>query len=129
MRGRGLRVVLLAVPAAVLLAGASIAVYNRANFGTFYTTGAPPKITYCGREYVLSDPPGIDTLAHVSAFLAANGQNGLTRIGSTPSGLPIVANVMSAEMKASLSTNVCTMEVWVQTAPDRYVAYGLSGGP
>jgi hypothetical protein len=129
VRRRAVTAILIAAPAAILIAGASIAIYNRANFGTFYTAGAPPKISYCGRESGLSDSPRTDTMAHVNAFLAANGQNGVTRIGSTPSGLPIVANVMSTEMKASLSTDVCTMEVWVQTAPDGYVGYTLEGGP
>jgi hypothetical protein len=122
-------VVLLAVPAAILIAGASIAVYNRANFGVFYTAGAPPRINYCGRTYYPGEPSRTDSFAHVTSFLAANGQSGLTRIGSTPSGMPIVANVMSPEARAAFHTNVCTMAVWVQTGADSYVGYDLSGGP
>jgi hypothetical protein len=122
-------VVLLAVPAAILIAGASVAIFNRANFGVFYTAGAPPRINYCGRTYYPGQPPRASSLAQVTSFLAANSQSGLTRIGSTPSGMPIVANVMSPETRASFHTDVCTMEVWVETAPDSYVGYGLSGGP
>jgi hypothetical protein len=121
--------VLLAAPAAILIAGASIAIYNRANFGTFYTTGAPPRINYCGRTYYPGDTSRTDTLSRVTSFLASNQQSGLTRIGSTPSGMPIVANVMSPETRVSFHTDVCTMEVWVQTGADSYVAYDLSGGP
>ena len=121
--------VLLAVPAAILIAGASVAIFNRANFGVFYTAGAPPRINYCGRTYYPGQPPRASSLAQVTSFLAANSQSGLTRIGSTPSGMPIVANVMSPETRASFHTDVCTMEVWVETAPDSYVGYGLSGGP
>ena len=121
--------ILLSVVAAILIAGASIAFYNRANFGTFYTAGPPPRINYCGRTYYPGDTSRADSLARVNSFLAANGQNGLARVGSTPSGMPIVANVMSAETRASFHTSVCTMELWVQIGADSYVAYGLSGGP
>ena len=120
---------LLGVAGAILVAGASIAVYNRLNFGTFYTADAPPRISYCGRTYYPGDTSRADSLSHVTSFLASNGQSGLTRIGSTPSGLPIVANVMSPETRAHFHTDVCTMEVWVQAGPNSYVGYGLSGGP
>jgi hypothetical protein len=122
-------VVFLVVVAAILVAGVSTAVYNRATFGTFYTAEAPPRVDYCGRRYYSREPPRTDSLAHVTAFLASNGMSGLNRIGSTPAGLPIVAHVMSSETRASYHTNVCTMELWVQTEPDGYVVYGLSGGP
>ena len=121
--------VLLAVPVAIFIAGASIAVQNQVNFGTFYTAGAPPRVLYCDRTYYPGNPDRIDTLAHVTSILSANGMSGLTRIGSTPSGLPIVASVMSAETKAAFSTRVCAMEIWVRTGADAYVAYGISGGP
>ena len=124
-----LNLVILGVPAAILIAGASIATYNRVTFGTFYTTGAPLRIDYCGRTYYPGDTSRADSLAHVTSFLASNRLTGLTRIGSTPSGMPIVANVMSPEQQASFHTDVCTMGVWVQTGADSYVVYGLSGGP
>jgi hypothetical protein len=119
--------VLTTAAATFLIAGASVGVYNRATFGTFFTTDAPPRVDYCGRRYY----PGsrIDSLADVKGFLAENGLHGLTRIGSTPSGLPIVANLRSERDKTLYQTNVCTMSLWVQTGPDTYQGYGLSGGP
>jgi hypothetical protein len=129
VRRRTAKVVLLVAAAVILIAGASTAIYNRVNFGTFYTAGAPPRIEYCGRRYYPGEPPRTDSLAHVTAFLASNGLTGLTRIGTTPSGLPIVANAISPETMALYHTPVCTMEVWVQTGADSYVGYGLSGGP
>ena len=129
MRRRTAILVLLSVTVAILVAGTSIAVYNRLYFGTFYTTGAPPRINYCGRTYYPGDTSRADSSAYVTSFLASNRQSGLTRIGSTPSGMPIIANVMSPEKRASFHTDVCTMEVWVQTGEDSYVAYVLSGGP
>jgi hypothetical protein len=76
-------------------------------------------------------PPGDvgKVTAGVQAFLAENGQRGLTRIGSAPSGSPIVGNVTAPAERAAYHTNICTMEVFVQTGPDRYLPYGLSGGP
>jgi hypothetical protein len=122
-------VVVLVVVAAILVAGASTVVYNRVTFGTFNVLGPPSRVDYCGRRYYPGEPPRTDSLAQVTAFLASNRMSGLTRIGSTTSGLPIVANVMSLETRAAYHTNVCTMELWVQTEPDGYVGYGLSGGP
>lgn len=103
------------------------AIHNRVTFGTFYTTGAPPRVDWCGRRYY----PGTEaeSLSRVEAFLAENGEHGLTRIGSTPSGLPIVAYVMPPAERAAYHTNVCTMELFVQTGPYQYLPYGLSGGP
>jgi len=36
---------------------------------------------------------------------------------------------MTPAERAGYHTNVCTMEVFVQTGPDQYLPYGLSGGP
>jgi hypothetical protein len=106
---------------------AATAIHNRLTFGTFSTSGPPPRVGWCGRTYL----PGAskESLAGVQAFLEENGLHGLTRIGSTPSGLPIVANVMMPAERASFHTNICTMSLWVQTGPDQYLPYGLSGGP
>jgi hypothetical protein len=103
------------------------AIHNRVAFGTFYTTGPPPRVDWCGRRYypAMSEK----SLSGVQAFLAENGQHGLTRIGSVPSGSPIVANVTTPAERAAYHTNICTMEVFVQTGPDRSLPYGLSGGP
>ena len=82
---------------------------------------------YCGRRYY---PGGnTDTRAQIDALLAVNGIHGLTRIDTAPSGMAIVANVMPTQVRAQYHTNVCTMEIWVQTGPDAYLGYGLSGGP
>jgi hypothetical protein len=106
---------------------AATAIHNRVAFGTFYTTGPPPRVDRCGRRYYPATSE--KSLAGVQAFLAENGQHGLTRIGSAPSGSPIVANVTTPAERAAYHTNVCTMEVFVQTGPDRYLPHGLSGGP
>ena len=108
------------------------AIGRRLAFGTFSTEGPPPRIDYCGRRYYPdSNFPNsaYDSGSAVAAKLSANGQTGLTRIGTTPSGMLISANVMTQAQRASFHTSICTMGVWVQVGPDRYLAYGLSGGP
>jgi hypothetical protein len=132
---RRVRLVALPIVAALVVAiGASFSVpwalaalHNRAAFGTFDASGAPPRVDYCGRRYY----PGsnVDTLAQVKTFLALNNLYGITRIDTAPSGMPIVANVMSRDLRARYHTEVCTMSLWVQTGPDSYLGYGLSGGP
>jgi len=124
------RIVLLVVAAiatVAIVAVAPDAIRDRAIFGTVATTGAPPRVDYCGRTY----DAGIQTesLAQLNSFLAGNHLAGLQRIGTAPSGMPIVANLMSAAARAHYHTDVCTMVLWVQTGHDAYVGYGLSGGP
>jgi hypothetical protein len=126
--------IVLALVAIALLAVAvaTPAIERRLAFGTFSTEGPPPRIDYCGRRYYPDS--NFPNSAHrsgsaVAAELSANGPTGLTRIGTTPSGMPISANIMTRAQRASLHTSVCTMGVWVQVGPDRYLAYGLSGGP
>ena len=131
MQGRSLLLTLLAlaagIAAAVLLAIGIPAMHNRLTYGTFSTQGPPPRVDYCGRRYY----PGssAESRSSVDAFLARNGAGALTQVGTTPSGMPIVATVMSPATRAAYHTSVCTMGVWVQTGPDSYLAYGLSGGP
>jgi hypothetical protein len=120
-------VIVLAIGASFFILQGLVALHNRAAFGTFDTSGAPPRVDYCGRRYY---PGGnVDSLAQVNAFLALNKLYGITRIDTAPSGMPIVANVMSPAVRASYHTNVCSMSLWVQTGPDSYLGYGLSGGP
>src|SRR5690242_1136215 len=130
MGRRVLRIVLFFVSAAVtvaIFAVAPNASQNYLTYGTFAAAGAPPRIDYCGRRYY----PGTLTLTmlQVRTDLAKNDASGLARIGTTPSGMPIVANVMSPALQAERHTSVCTMAVWVQTGPNSYKTYGLSGGP
>ena len=111
---------------------ATPAIQRRLAYGTFSTQGPPPRIDYCGRRYYPDSnfPNSTDVSGSaLAAELSANGQTGLTRIGTTPSGMEISANIMTPAQRASLHTSVCTMVVWVHVGSDRYLAYGLSGGP
>ena len=110
---------------------AAPAIHNRVVFGTFSTQGPPPRIDYCGRRYYPApDFPNSpqESGSEVAAYLAANGQVGLTRVGTTPSGMPIAANVIDPTER-KFDKTLCTMVVWVEVSHDRYVSYSLSGGP
>jgi hypothetical protein len=121
--------VVSATAVAAIVVVAPTAIHNRLTFGTFSTFGAPPRVDYCGRRYYPGNPPTTMTRAGVDSFLARNGFRGVTQVDTAPSGLPVVANVMPPDVRERYHTNICTMVVWVQTGPDAYVIYGLSGGP
>ena len=102
----------------VLIASAivTVAVFAVAPIA-FFNQAAPSRIDRCGRHYY----PGSGTLTmpQVQTELARNGERGLAEIGTTSSGEPIVTNASSG----------CSMVLYVQTGPDSYVPYVLSGGP
>ena len=92
-------------------------VHNRLVFGTFATSGAPPRVDFCGRRYYA----GRQVVAGLPAGSAV--------IDTAPSGMPVLADLLTPAEQAQHRTNVCTMEVWVQTGPHTYLPYPLSGGP
>ncbi len=115
--------VLLFVSAPVVVAAFAVAptaIQNRIAYGTFSISGPPPRVDFCGRRYYPAEPVTTETGAEVA---------GATQVATAPSGLPIVARLLSAGEKSAFHTDVCTMEVWVQTGANSYVPYSLSGGP
>lgn len=96
------------------------AMRNQMMYGTVSTDGVPPLIRYCGRTYL---PESASKLGRPMHLYRAD------RIGTTPSGMPVVTSVLSPASRAYSHTQVCTMAVWVETGPDQYLAYALSGGP
>jgi hypothetical protein len=105
------------------------AMRNQAMYGTVSTEGTPPLIRYCDRTYLPAPITATQSRREVDEFLATNGLHGLEPIGTTPSGMPVMTNFIPPAARASTHTAVCTMGIWVETGPDRYLAYGLSGGP
>jgi hypothetical protein len=116
-----------AIASIAMFAVAPTAINNRAKFGTFDTAGPPPRVDYCGRRYY----PGSKTesRAEVEASLAQHRSSGWMRIDTAPAGRPIFADVMPPAVRAQYHTNACAMELWVQSGPDAYRPYVLSGGP
>src|SRR5438445_2421001 len=94
----GIVTVAIVAVAPTILPAVPTALHNRVAYGTFETTGAPPRVDYCGRRYY----PGnaTDTRAEVDAFLAKNGVAGLTQVAVAPSGAPIVAYVNPPDVRA-----------------------------
>jgi hypothetical protein len=74
---------------------------------------APPKITRCGRDWHKGNS---------GEEAAPMTLNGLTQVDSTPGGAPILA------LQSGCSTPTPAV-IWVSLAPDRFIAYSLSGGP
>jgi hypothetical protein len=110
-----------------MVAVAPPALHDRLVWGTFATSGAPPRVDYCGRRYYPGE--ATETLAGVQALLAENRYQGLTQIDTTPSGMQVVAHVIPSADRARLHSDVCTMVLWVRTGPNAYLGYSLSGGP
>lgn len=132
MGRRVLPLVLLLVSGIVTVAIFAVAptlIHDRLTYGTFGIAGAPPRVDYCGRRYYPGNVSQVQTSAQVDAFLAENGLHGLTRVGTAPSGMSVVTHLLSPDVRAEHDTNVCTTVLWVQSGPDAYVGYGLSGGP
>jgi len=132
MERRALPVVLLLASGIITVATFAIAptlIQNRLTYGTFDIASAPPRVDYCGRRYYPGNTSQAETMAQVQAVLAKDGLRGLTRVGTAPSGMPVVTHLNSPQVQADYHTDVCTMELWVQSGPDAYVGYVLSGGP
>jgi hypothetical protein len=112
-----------------MFAVAPTLIQDRLTYGPFDVASAPPRVDYCGRRYYPGSTSQVQTLAQVQAFLAENGLHGLTRVGTAPSGMPVVTHLLTPDLQVKYHTNICTMALWVQSGPDAYVGYGLSGGP
>jgi len=97
------------------------ALRNQSMYGTMSTEGTPPLIRYCDRTYL----PAPAAKSGRPMEMLSNAE----RIGTTPSGMPVIAAVLLPASRAYLHTSVCTVAVWVETGSDEYLAYGLSGGP
>ena len=122
MGRRVLQVVSLFVSGTVTVAIFAVApdlIHNRLVFGTTATAGPPPRVDYCGRRYYPAETPTV----------SGNQLHNLTGIETAPSGMPVLANVISLSDRARYRTNVCAMELWVKIGSDEYLGYGLSGGP
>jgi len=132
MGRRVLRIVLLLVSGIVTVASFAVApilIQDQITYGTFASASTPPRVDYCGRRYYPGETSHVQSLAQVEALLAENGLHGLTQVGTAPSGMPVVTNVLPSGVRVQDHTSVCTMALWVQSGPNAYVAYGLSGGP
>jgi hypothetical protein len=117
---RGLLVLAVLVLAAVLVFAPPARLLSRSEwrvqFGTFSATAAPPRVNLCDRRFY---PDG---LRYSLANARADADGPLTVVARTPAGTPILAYL-------SPRGSICTMTLYAESAPGRYVVYVLSGGP
>ena len=119
----------LAVYALIAVAAAALAYQEfsaRTTYGTFWpASGPPPRVDWCGRRYYPAPDPQSVTLDRARAL--ANGP--LQQVGTTPSGMPVLAAPLSDAKKAAFRSDVCAFVVFVKVSDDRFQPFGLSGGP
>lgn len=119
----------LAVYALVAVAALALAYQEysaRTTYGTFWpAVGPPPRVDWCDRSYYPAPDPRPVTLDRTRAL--ANGP--LQQVGTTPSGMPVLAAPLSDARKASYRSNVCAFVVFVKVSDDQFEPYVLSGGP
>jgi hypothetical protein len=99
--------------AAAVVAIAWLGFHHYDRWGTVFWAKAPPKIERCGREWTKSGNPVVPR-SHVPAELH--------RVATTPGGSAVLS-------PAGGCPTTTPGVIWVQLGPDRYEAYGLSGGP
>ena len=108
----------VAVGAAVLAALGWL-LYYRSTYGTFAWWQSPPRIQYCGREYLRGT-----TVAAIPSH-----EYKLVQVMTIePAGLAAYAEQPVKNTTQSVANLPCAMGLVVKQG-DQYVQYGLSGGP
>lgn len=125
---RGLRTLAITIPILILLGAAVVALrlpqrlQDRFTYGTFDMTGPPPQVVYCERRYL---PSRTLTRAGVNQVLRTEGSPGLRQVETAPASMPVLVPVSNQLDKSS----ACSLVLWVQSGPDTFIEYALSGGP
>jgi len=104
---------------AVALATLGWLLYYRSTYGTFSWWQIPPRIGYCGRDYVRGT-----TVAELSS------QDGRVVQVTTiePAGLAVYTQVRTGTGVEPYPGEPCAMGLIIKQG-DQYVQYGLLGGP
>jgi hypothetical protein len=122
-RVRRRRIVIAAVGGAfgaVVLAALGWLLYYRSTYGTFAWWQIPPRIGYCGRDYLRG-----------STVAALSSQDGkLVQVTTIePAGRAVYTEQLPAMYTRAIDPTLpCAMGLIVKQG-DQYVQYGLSGGP
>lgn len=126
-RGRRRVVVLVVggVLGAVVLAALGWLLYYRSTYGTFAWWQIPPRIHYCGRDYLRGTTAA-------AGSLPARGDAIVQVTTIEPAGRAVYAERPADGAAAGAGTSVagepCAMGLLVKQN-DSYVQFGLSGGP
>lgn len=108
-----------AVFAAVVLAALGWLLYYRSTYGTFAWWQIPPRIGYCGRDYLRGST--------VAALPSQEGK--LVQVTTIePAGRAVYAMQSAQSGTAAVAGLPCTMGLVVKQG-DQFVQYALSGGP
>ena len=105
--------------AAAVLAAAGWLLYYRSTYGTFAWWQIPPRIGYCGREYDRGTT--VATLPSQDASL-------VQVMTIEPAGRAVYTLRSATGTVAPVANLPCAMGLIVKQS-DKYVQYGLSGGP
>jgi hypothetical protein len=117
---------------AVVAAGVIGLLAYRVTYGTFAFWGEPPRISWCGRDY-LPGSGNVLTRAAVEqqrAALPGDQPYPVVQVAIVPPiiGHPVLASVTPQATRDRLGVP-CAMVLYLQTGPDSYRPYVLSGGP
>lgn len=98
-----------------------VAVFNRENYGVFAPWTTPARIHYCGRDFGV----GTSVSGSPASLIALDtGHPKWQRITQTLWGTPIYAGIDHFK-----NQTVCTMVLFLAQGQNRYLRYGLEGGP
>jgi hypothetical protein len=133
-RGRRIIGALAAVALVLGLVGAASIAYRRA-YGTWWQT--PQRISFCDRTYTSAQSPVLLTRAEVESragsLWAIKDVDRTLRVVATVPPLPVVGKPVLAVVAPPLAREEkglpCAMALYLQIGADRYVPFGLSGGP
>ena len=108
--------------AIVLVAAAAVAIWYRGTYHVWPGQAAGSQVHWCGRDYENDQGPGsAETLQQAKAGSSLP----LRAAGSYP---PIGPQQLFAVSMAGQPA-ACPTVVFLKTGPDRYLPYGLLGGP
>jgi hypothetical protein len=116
---------------ALAVACASVAFAYRAAYGTFAWWRQPARIYWCGRVYLPSNGPTLTRSAveQQRASLPGEGPYPMVAVTRLPPlvGRPVLATVTPKDSRHRLHVP-CAVALYLETAPDAYRPYVLSGG-
>ena len=132
-RGPLVRRRVLAGLAVVVTAAAVLgAIAYRVEYGTFAFWVDPPRISWCGRDYLRSPNATLtrDAVEQQRAALVGDEPYPLVQVATVPPvvGNPVLASV-TPQATRDRSGIPCAMVLYLQTGTDSYRPYVLSGGP
>jgi hypothetical protein len=125
------RRVIAVIAVTAVLAGVGGALAYRNAYGTFAWWSDPARISWCGRVYLRGDGTIFtrSAIEQQRAALPTDEPYAVTTVATIqPFGDPVLAAVVSEAARQSLNIP-CAMVVYLETGPDEYRPYVLSGGP